>query len=82
MMDTGQLPADDLQGLISALPLEEIGGLLESARAALTAPDEPTRRWAGMVVNAALKAERAAPMDGECRELPAEPKREIPRMMP
>ena len=71
LMDTGQLPADDLQGLISALPLEEIGGLLESARAALTAPDEPTRRRAGMVVNAALKAERAA-----------EPKREIPRMMP
>ena len=60
LMDTGQLPADDLQELILELPLDEIGGLLESARAALTAPDEPTRRRAGMVVNAALKAERAA----------------------
>ena len=63
MMDTGQLPADDLQGLISALPLDETGRLLESARAELTAPDELTRHRAGMVVNAALKAERAAPMN-------------------
>ena len=68
LMDTGQLPADDLQELILELPLDEIGGLLESARAALTAPDEPTRRRAGMVVNAALKAERAAPKDGEYRD--------------
>ncbi len=59
LMDTGRLPADDLQELMHELPLDDIGGLLDSAWEEVAGPNEPTRHLAGQVVNAANVALRA-----------------------
>ena len=64
LMDIGQLPADSLQKLMHELRPDDIVSLLDAAREKVAAPDEPTRRLASQVVNAAhvaLRAERAAP---------------------